>query len=106
MSLVMKGLEQYIAKHGRHFTEELAYDIMGSMWSFEEIDTTLQKRVYYNVSGMTSGDIVYYVNGMGWKSKGEMLYWLIPDLLEVGLSEELFSAFLLVRDQFDFTPYI
>ena len=102
----MKGLEEYIKKHGRHFTEELAHDVMGRYWTFEDIEASLQKKVYYNVSGCTSGDIVYYANGMGFENKRDLIQWLMVTLLDVGCAEQMFSVFLMVYQDFDFTPYI
>lgn len=103
----MKGLKEYIKKHGKHFTEELAHDVVGSAWSFKEIDRSLQKKVYYNVSGCTSGDIVYYVNGMGFDYMRDIIQFLIRDVLyDVGLSDKLFLMWCECNKDFDFTPYI
>lgn len=58
----MKGLREYIAKHGRHFTEELAEDAIVMRWSTWEIDKSSKDLVYYNVSSATLGDIAYLTN--------------------------------------------
>lgn len=58
----MKGLEEYIAKHGRHFTEDLVRDAIFNRWSSLEIDRSSRDMVYYNVSSATLGDITYLAN--------------------------------------------
>lgn len=58
----MKGLEVYISKHGRHFTERLAIAAIDSRWSSSEIERSSEAMVYYNVSEATLGDIVFLVN--------------------------------------------
>ena len=46
----MKGLKEYISKHGSHFTEKLAIAVMDSKWSPSEIERSSEAMVYYNVS--------------------------------------------------------
>lgn len=58
----MKGLKEYISKHGNHFTEKLAIAVMDSKWSSSEIEKSSETMVYYNVSEATLGDIVFLVN--------------------------------------------
>lgn len=58
----MKGLKEYIAVHGRHFTLELVRDAIYNRWSSLEIRKTSEGQVYYNVSSATMGDMVYLVN--------------------------------------------
>lgn len=58
----MKGLKEYISKHGNHFTEKLAIAVMDSKWSPSEIKRSSETMVYYNVSEATLGDIVFLVN--------------------------------------------
>ena len=58
----MKGLRQYIRKHGRHFTEELAMTITRGRWNPSEIMEKAESMVYYNVTGSTVGDIVFLAN--------------------------------------------
>ena len=57
----IKGLNAYIKKHGRHFTKDLAEDICHK-WDYTQIKTVLDKKVYYNTTSSTSGDITYLVN--------------------------------------------
>lgn len=58
----MKGLKEYIAKYGRHLTEQLAEDTIVMRWSTLEIDKSSRDLVYYNVSSATIGDVVYLTN--------------------------------------------
>lgn len=55
----MKGLRKYIAKHGRHFTPELAAKVLDCKWNASEVEIASDRVVYYNVSGATLGDIVF-----------------------------------------------
>ena len=109
----MKGLDRYIAKHGRHFTLELAMDITGEKWNPSKIEKEAQKYVYYNVTGSTRGDMVYMMDRFKYFLSGEytprkgmllMLKW-IGDYKKTGSP---FCMWLSKydRDGFDFTPYI
>lgn len=103
----MKGLNEYVSKHGKHFTEDLAHAISGCRWSYKEIDESLQKKVYYNVSGCTPGDIVYCVNGLEFDNRKEIVSFLLRCVMyDVGTSDELFDTWILCHPDFDFTPYI
>lgn len=43
-------------------TEELAKNAIFFFWTPEEIMSSAQRKVYYNVTGATIGDMVYLVN--------------------------------------------
>ena len=58
----MKGLRQYIRKHGKHFTEDLALDATNGKWNKDDIIALVETQVYYNVTGSTIGDIVFLAN--------------------------------------------
>jgi hypothetical protein len=58
----IKGLYRYIRKHGRHLTEELAYNAVSCLWDSAQVQESAQKKVYYNVTSATSGDMMYIVN--------------------------------------------
>ena len=60
----MIGLREYIGKYGKHFTVELAYKVVGNRWNAKKIYDYIQKKVYYNVSGTTLGDMVYLFNSI------------------------------------------
>lgn len=61
----MKGVNKYIKKYGRHFTEKLATDAVKCRWNIGEINKTLNKKVWYNVSEATTGDILFLTNLAG-----------------------------------------
>ena len=110
---VMKGLDRYIAKHGRHFTLELAMDVTKKKWNPSKIEKETQKNVYYNVTGSTRGDMVYmmdmfkyFLSSQYTHKKGMLLM-----LKWVGDYKKTGSPFCMWlskydRDGFDFTPYI
>jgi hypothetical protein len=113
MSLVMKGLKEYIAKHGRHFTEELAYDTAGNWWSAETVEVTAQRKVYYNVTGSTIGDMVYLVNEIyadGLLRRNTIDNCVGSMLCIIGSYDNgrdaAFSDWIDSITDFDFTPYI
>ena len=58
----MKGLEAYLKKHGKHFTEKLAMSITEGRWNGNKVKKAAQRKVYYNVTGFTIGDMVYLTN--------------------------------------------
>lgn len=58
----MKGLKEYIARHGRHFTESLAVMAVDGKWCPSDVEKTSETMVYYNVSEATLGDMVFLVN--------------------------------------------
>ncbi len=58
----MKGLDEYIRRHGRHLTEELALDSVKVRWGTSKVRKAVEGRVYYNVTRATVGDMVYLVN--------------------------------------------
>lgn len=107
----MKGLRKYIRKHGRHFTEELAYEAAGRKYNARQVEKAAQKKVYYNVTGSTLGDMVYLTNsnfnGWGFSSiSGSInytLYFVGQYKFHGGF---LFEQWLHGLDDFDFTPYI
>jgi hypothetical protein len=58
----MKGLQQYIRKHGLHFTVELALKAGGNRWSEDYVLKKSHGKVYYNVIEATLGDMVFLTN--------------------------------------------
>ncbi len=58
----MKGLKEYLARHGRHLTERLVMDSIKIKWNTAEVMETSETMVYYNVTGSTVGDMVYLAN--------------------------------------------
>lgn len=114
----MKGLRKYLRKHGHHFTKELVEDVIPLKWNVDSIMDAAQKKVYYNVTGATSGDmayIAYWLYGHhGWpqahdkKSCVDWTLWFIGDY------DKHISYFFIMwladiskhKKKFDFTPYI
>lgn len=113
----MKGLEEYIEVHGRHFTEELGYAVSGGRYDADKVGRMAQRKVYYNVTGSTLGDMVYLAN----------TYWHQPYPDCKRLNKCIDFALCIVgsyyfhggkvfdmwleslpdyMDDFDFTPYI
>lgn len=111
----MKGLNEYIKKHGKHFTEPLAHDVSGNKFSADQVKKAAQKKVYYNVTGSTLGDMVYLTNMTynDWKYR-TVDRCIIYTLYIIGEYKYhggvLFDSWLeeLVENNqiFDFTPYI
>lgn len=111
----MKGLEQYIRKHGNHFTKELALKVTGDRWSSYDIERAAQKRVYYNVTKSTIGDMIYLADMVCNRpsqrvrlNKGikEVLCW-VQDYKRSGSPFCIWLTVIFVeKEDFDFTPYI
>lgn len=114
----MKGLNKYLRKHGYHFTKELVENAIPLRWDVDSIMEAAQKKVYYNVTGATSGDMAYLAHWLydndGWpqahdkKSCVDWTLWFIGDF-DKHISY-FFVTWLsyIVKDKrkFDFTPYI
>ena len=107
----MKGLEEYINKHGRHFTKELASKVTDERWDSSKLEKDAQKHVYYNVTGSTIGDMVYLMT-IGdarqsyCKKVKTMLSW-VQDYNKTESPFIIWLTVLFVKEQdFDFTPYI
>ena len=62
-------LEEYIKANGKHFTPELTEKVLDIKWSGDTIQKFLEGRVYYNVTGSSLDDIVFWMNYYG-KEKG------------------------------------
>lgn len=113
----MKGVVEYLNKYGYHFTKELVEDAIDLKWSVRDIMDSSQKKVYYNVTGSTDGDMAYITHWLykneGWPktdTKGgciNRMLWFIGNY-EVGTY--FFCSWLYhtarERKDFDFTPYL
>jgi hypothetical protein len=105
----MKGLEKYMEKHGDHFTVELVNDILPVRWNSTDVISVTQKRVWYNVTSATIGDMVYLMNAfyhMGYpKSKCVLL--MLDDVEDYIYGGKAFSSWVSsLNSDFDLTPYI
>ena len=107
----MNGLDRYIRKHGKHFTEELAFKVSGCKWSGRQIEKSAQKKVYYNVTGSTIGDMVYLMtlgdDDIPYSEKIDTMLSWVGDYSKSGGPFSIWLTLLIVSEQdFDFTPYI
>jgi len=109
----MKGLRQYIRKHGKHFTEELAMTVTKGKWNSSEIMEKAESMVYYNVTGSTIGDIVFLTNYAGnegtsfHRTKHNCIRHALHIIEDYTFREgAIFSMWIKETNDFDFTPYI
>ena len=107
----MKGLREYVKKHGMHFTEKLALDAIPLRWDAEKVKQATQKKVYYNVTGASSGDMLYLVGIANKKTLDKCIDFMINVISDYGFSDGLvFSAWYCLReackDNVDLTEYI
>lgn len=109
----MKGLEEYIKVHGKHFTERLAYKAAGRKWNSKQVKDAAQRKVYYNVTGATLGDMVYLANmayyRKGW-SKSKCIDFCLAVIGDYGVGEGFpLKHYTRIQQsplEIDFTPYI
>ena len=108
---MVKGLKEYTEVHGKHFTEELARDIVQYKWDIDKVEKDVQGRVYYNVTGSTLGDMLYlldifrrYVPSQK-KCVTFMLSW-VECPRKACISFYMWVSFYTGKRDFDLTPYI
>lgn len=58
----IRGKWKYIRKYGRHLTEQLVESLLPCVWNVPTVLESLQKKVYYNVTSSTTGDVLYMMN--------------------------------------------
>lgn len=106
----MKGLEKYIAKHGRHLTEQLAMDALECRWNIPEVVKTIESRVYYNVSEATLGDIVLMVNHFNSRfidsNKYDCVKWALSKVEDVNTNGYAFEILIESYNDIDLRKYI
>lgn len=110
----MKGLKEYVKKHGKHFTVELAVHAVKPRWKPKQIEETIKKEVWYNVTESTLGDIVFLVNHAGFYhncipfcSKYRCIRYALDIVGNVKCNGLAFQNWLSVQeDDMDFTEYI
>ena len=107
----MKGLEEYISKHGNHFTKELASKVTDERWDSSKLERDAQKYIYYNVTGSTVGDMVYLMtigdSCQPYNKKVKTMLSWIQDYNKTGSPFIIWLTVLIIKEQdFDFTPYI
>lgn len=106
----MKGLKEYIAKHGRHFTEALAMNVINSRWSPSEIEKSSDAMVYYNVSEATLGDMVFLANHYSkvhcHATKRKCVRYAIGVVGNVNANGYAFSLWLMTGGNIDLQDFI
>lgn len=106
----MKGLKEYISKHGNHFTEKLAIAVMDSKWSSSEIEKSSETMVYYNVSEATLGDIVFLVNKYKKNhcraTKKRCLKYALDIVGDYSSNGYAFTLFSLMNSSIDLKEYV
>lgn len=109
----MRGLKDYVKKHGKHFTEELAYIAAGrKKWSLKEIEEATQKKVYYNITDTSFADMTYIANSVhvdtGW-GKNKCIKFTLAIVQDYKIGKDLALRNFVHRDvahTFDLTPFI
>ena len=110
----MKGLKEYIKKHGRHFTKELARDALKRdnilFWEPDVVMRAINRKVWYNTNSSTEGDIVYLANNFPSalsSAIGTVIAYLHDAYYGREAAFSIFESSLHLRKMdFDFTPYI
>ena len=114
----MKGIKRYLRKHGYHFTKELVEDVIPLKWNVDSVMDSAQKKVYYNVTGATPGDMAYLAHWLyynnGWPQAHDKNTCVSWTLWFIGNHDNHISYFFTVwlsglsksKKKFDFTPYI
>lgn len=104
----MKGLKQYLRKHGNHFTEALVKDYIPTKWDYPEIEKSIKDEVWYNCWSATKGDMLYLVNIAHIFSGSNKRLCIMFMLGVVGDYEhrEWFDMWVKDNEDFDLTPYV
>lgn len=110
----MKGLEEYIKAHGMHFTDRLATDLSDGRWTITRVRKTTQKKIYYNVTKSTFGDMLYIIDMVCSSQKtsvNEGVRYALDIVGDFYVGEgyafgHFINSLILDDKDFDFTPYI
>lgn len=106
----MVGLREYTKKHGKHFTKQLALDVSGGRFNADQVIKAAQKKVYYNVTESTLGDMIYLVNSCTLTKKDKCVDYALSTIGDYFSTEKPFSTWICIlclkEEDFDFTPYI
>lgn len=103
----MKGFEEYLERHGSHFTVRLAMDIIRLRYSLSEIKDCIRGEVFYNVTGTTEGDMLFIVNSSyssSLRNASRRLMHIMGDFSYYDLT--VFDKWAVRKRDFDLTPYI
>ena len=106
----MKGLKEYIAKHGKHLTTKLAINVIKCRWNSSEIERATEKVVYYNISEATLGDMVLMVNHFNScfidVRKNECIRWALGKVGDMNANGYAFDILIENYSDVDLTKYI
>ena len=106
----MKGLRKYIAKHGKHLTEQLAVDALECRGNIPEEVKATESKVYYNVSEATLGDIVLMVNHFNScfidANKYDCVKWALSKVGDVNTNGYAFEILIESYNDIDLRKYI
>lgn len=106
----MKGFEEYVQKHGNHFTEQLVDKVIDIKWNAEKVKKAADSKVYYNVTESSLGDIVFLTNLMGTVSTlNRAVDYALSVVSNYYCAEKPFLIWvknIAKKEDFDFTPYI
>lgn len=101
----MKGLEEYVAVYGRHFTEDLVKDAIHNRYSSLEVRRASEGQVYYNVSSATLGDMTFLANAFYKKKSHATLRYrlkLVYDIIgNVDMEGVAFTMFEIDNSEMD-----
>ena len=108
--MIMKGLEEYIKRHGRHLTERLALDSTVVRWDAAKVRKAVEGRAYYNVTGFTVGDMVYLVNEYHARyprpHKAQCIKYILRIVEDVAFEGKAFDDWLAKGSTVDLGRYI
>lgn len=106
----MKGLKKYIAKHGKHLTEQLAMGALECRWNIPEVVKATESKVYYNVSEATLGDIVLMVNHFNSRfidaNKYDCVKWALSKVGDVNTNGYAFEILIESYNDIDLRKYV
>lgn len=105
----MEGLKQYIRKHGRHFTEELAYIAVPIKWDLPSIEKVIKEEVWYNCWSATKGDMLYLVNmayQLTGKNKRTCILFMLGTVGDYVERDTWFDAWVLDSEGINVKDYI
>jgi hypothetical protein len=84
--------------------------VSGGRFSADQVVKAAQKKVYYNVTESTLGDMIYLVNSCTLTKKDKCVRYALSIVGDLFITEKPFSTWIcllcLKEEDFDFTPYI
>lgn len=105
----MKGLKQYLKKHGKHFTVALAESSIPIKWNYSEVERAIKNEVWYNCWSATEGDMLYLINvayQYSKKDKRTCMLFMLGTIGDYDEKEKWFDAFVLDNGNLDLNSYM